>query len=455
MNKTLSLILILSLFIFQACNEQTNELDNQQPNTPSDEESIANRNSINLNIYGQMNDVYLWRTEMPLLSNLDTAQNPRSFFDHLIYKEDDRWSYITDEYQTFVNSLQGIEKSFGFQILPYLKASDSDEIIGEIAFVEPNTPASEVEIKRGERIVKVNGSTINRDNYIELLYETDPMNLTLQQVNAQGLVLSEREVSISGVELQSDPFLINKTIEYGGRKIGYLVFNSFIHETFDEKLQNIFDDFKGQGVTEFILDLRYNSGGSVKTANMLADLLAPSMYDGALFTQKIWNDRYNEYFIQEEGENSEALKDFISQNRNNLELSRLYIITDRYTASASELIINGLSPYLNVILVGRTTAGKYTASITLQNDVDENWAIQPIVYKSANALGNTDYGDGFIPLFEVRDDFQHQLGDPEEARLATALSDITGIAARKTFDQSTIRESLPIPKDDRMFDELK
>jgi C-terminal processing protease CtpA/Prc len=205
-----------------------------------------------------------------------------------------------------------------------------------------------------------------------------------------------------------------------------------------------------EGVNEMVLDLRYNPGGSVGTATLLASLIAPSdiVSNEEVFIKYIWNDIINQYWLDKEGDDSENLKIKFIDAAQNIDLDRLYVLISESSASASELIINGLRPYMDVTLIGDTTHGKYTASITLHDEEQSfNWAIQPIVLKTANINNQTDYKDGLFPDYLVKDDYFSPLGSLEEDRLALAISFITGIpigpvARRSTFDQLPV--SLPM-----------
>src|SRR5690606_22570566 len=125
---------------------------------------------------------------------------------------------------------------------------------------------------------------------------------------------------------------------------------------------------------------------------------------------------------------------------NSLNLNKVYVLTTGRTASASELIINGLEPYIDVVQIGKTTVGKFQASVTLfdspgmtnTTNVNKNhtYAIQPLVFKSANAEGKSDYVNGLTPDLEISEDLGNMgtLGDPQEPFLKAALNHIAGVA---------------------------
>jgi C-terminal processing protease CtpA/Prc len=190
------------------------------------------------------------------------------------------------------------------------------------------------------------------------------------------------------------------------------------------------------------MDIRYNPGGRVSVARHIASVVSPSDVptDDNIFVRYQWNEDYQNYFTEKYGENSENLVLFFdSEPALNLDLTDIYFLTSRHSASASELIIIGLEQYMNVIQIGENTYGKFYGSITVpdtEEPVRHNWAIQPLVFKFANAVGFTDFNAGLIPDVEIDDDFRNMkpFGDITDPILAEALEQITGVSpiAKKT-----------------------
>src|SRR5690606_29557138 len=208
--------------------------------------------------------------------------------------------------------------------------------------------------------------------------------------------------------------------------------NSFIKD-YDSELNNAFAQFKADGVTSLVLDVRYNGGGSVETATDLASMIT-GQFNDQIFYKEFWNeDRQSEYAKNGVFDNS------ISNGNatNSLNLSQVYILTTRRTASASELVLNGLKPYIDAVQVGDTTTGKFQASFLLydapapqfsRNEANPNhtYAMLPLVFKTSNATGNTDFNEGLFPQIPMQEDYFNlgQLGDPNEPFLAAALNEI-------------------------------
>jgi C-terminal processing protease CtpA/Prc len=404
--------------------------------------------SINNFIWENMDLYYLWRDFMP--SNIDPnlQPDPKEYFNRLIYTQDDRWSYITDDYQGLVDRLQGISKTYGHEFKLF-KKSDSKQVYGIVEYVIKDSPAKSKGIERGDVFNRINGVLLDTLNYYHLLFSNEGYAIGFADLIDGEVVSNDREVFITPIVMQEDPILLDTTYYVEGKKIGYLVYNRFL-SSFEQDLNTVFAQFKMNGVSDLVLDLRYNPGGSVGNATLLASLIAPSniVSNEEVFVKYIWNDIINQYWRDKEGDESENLIIRFEDAAQNININRIYVIVSGSSASASEMIINGLKPYMEVVLIGETTHGKYTASITLHDEEKSfNWAIQPIVLKTANSNGETDYKDGLIPDYLVEDDYFAALGSLDEARLAYAISLITGIpidpVARRGINE-IILQSIPM-----------
>jgi C-terminal processing protease CtpA/Prc len=244
-----------------------------------------------------------------------------------------------------------------------------------------------------------------------------------------------------------NPNYLSKVFEINGRKIGYYVYNFFATGTdneaavYDAEMDNIFAGFKAKGITDLVLDLRFNSGGSEVSANNLASLVAPDP-GNKLFFRREYNSKVENEILSDPNAGTDFLQSRLKTKAQNIgsQLSgRVYILTGSRTASASELIINGLNPYMDVFLIGDVTYGKNVGSISLYDDTDpkNTWGMQPIVVKVYNSLNQSDYSNGFAPDIENKDNniFIYPLGDPREELLSQAIEQITGVptSGRKKF----------------------
>jgi C-terminal processing protease CtpA/Prc len=224
------------------------------------------------------------------------------------------------------------------------------------------------------------------------------------------------------------------------------MYNAFTRD-FDPELNAVFAGFKNQGIDHLILDLRYNGGGSVESAVDLSSMITGQFNNQVFYTEQ-WNQDRQEQYASPGLFNSEISNGDVI---NSLNLNQVYIITSGRSASASELVINGLAPYINVTQVGDTTTGKFQASFLLydapapnfnraQANINHSYAMLPLVFKTANAVGNTDYIDGLIPDIEQKENYANlgQLGTITEPLLAETLNQIfPGLSPTTLFDDLT------------------
>jgi C-terminal processing protease CtpA/Prc len=200
-------------------------------------------------------------------------------------------------------------------------------------------------------------------------------------------------------------------------------------------MDQIFADFQSAGITDLILDLRFNSGGAEAATTNLASLIGKEVDNTKVFTIREYNSKVTTEIMKDPQLGEEFLSvEFLNKPQNiggQLQNNRVYILTGSRTASASELLINGLRPFMDVFLIGNKTVGKNIGSITLKEDNDpkNTWGMQPIVTKSFNSLKQSDYNTGFIPQILLEDNslIVYPLGDPRERLLNRALQEITGL----------------------------
>ncbi|GAO29883.1 S41 family peptidase [Geofilum rubicundum] len=376
---------------------------------------------INKFIYDNMNALYYWNEEMPDLNYREETDSEEYFY-KLLKDPDDRWSFITDDIDALENYFEGVFKSPGYSIQGYFVNENSSQVVFIVEYVYRNSPASEAGLRRGDLFYKINGKILTSENYQELLALDDKV-ITLGQMTQEGQITAiEPAISVQSKEdLVQHPILATSITETETATIGYLAYASFI-ASYDDELAQVFTDFKAAGVDELVLDLRYNGGGSVATAQKLASMIVPAAANQQIFIREKYNDFLSQYNFD--------LK--FDVEANNLNLERVYVLTTSGTASASEMIIYGLAPYMDVFQIGDETHGKYYASITWSDNMEEpekrthNWAIQPIVIKSENVDNSINYLVGLAPDYELDDiRYNADLGDPEEHFLAVAIEHIT------------------------------
>ena len=363
---------------------------------------------LNYWIWEGMNDVYLWEQYIPDLDP-EYETDPEAYFYKLLYEED-RNSWIVDDYEELVAMFDGIELATGVSARPGLLGES--QVISIVEYVTPDTPGADSGIVRGDIIVAIDGQTLNSENYYQLYYQ-NTATLEFGDWNGTTVVPNGKKVTLTAEVLNQNPVIHDEVIDYQGTKIGYFAFVQFTNgQTGEwlEELNRVFDDFLAAGVTEVVVDLRYNRGGSLDLSAYIASTLAPAsvMQNNEIYMKLIWNDGYNKFWKEydldddgkPDGEDSEQLVVKFPDSDKNLGLSRVYFLTTDITASASESLMTGLYPYTEVVHIGDTTYGKCYASITIDDFEDpkrHNWAMQPLVLKYANASGFTDFVDGIAP----------------------------------------------------------
>ncbi len=420
---------------------------------------------INNFVWKGLNAYYLWQENIPDLSDtrftsdqqlynyLSGFDSPKTLFENLLYQKNivDKWSWIVDNYITLEEALQGTSLTTGmeFEIIEY--KDQSTNMFGSVRYVNPGTDAMIKGIKRGMVFNEVNGVKLTKSNYRELLFSNTPsITITLADYNSGNPIATTNTISLTKDKYTENPVHISKTLDVGGQKIGYLMYNAFV-SSFDDQLNQSFSNFKSEGITDLIIDLRYNYGGFVKSAARLGSMIT-GQFTNEIFAKQLWNNKYmsvvNPDFLIDRFPSTLGNNTAI----NSLNLSRIYFITTASTVSASELIINSLDPYIDVKTIGTKTRGKYVASITLydsptfssKNNINpnHNWAMQPIVSETVNK-DDKNQKEGIIPFIEIEEDFGNlgNLGEIDEPLLQRTIQLIT-TGSRSSRREKIARKSL-------------
>jgi C-terminal processing protease CtpA/Prc len=301
-----------------------------------------------------------------------------------------------------------------------------------IAYVLKGSPAEKAGLKRGDIILKVDDKTITPNNYATIL-QNETLKLGLGSFASGVFTITGTSMSLTKVELQTNPILKDTIIKWGGKKVGYMAYLQFL-TSFDDSLRNVFGRFKTGGVNELVIDLRYNGGGYVSSSDLMTNLIVKDLAArvGTVMNKKVYNATYTDELTKSSG--SSAFNTNFKLESNNLgTLTRVFFLVSNNSASASELVINNLRPFMDVILVGEHTYGKNVGSFTLTDSKNRwNYGLQPITFKIANAKDESNYGtkDGFLPNIAVTDNVlpYKQLGDPYETVLNKALLYISPVA---------------------------
>lgn len=478
--KKIKQLLLLSVFVafLVSCGKDDTIVAPPTPPTPPTPQQQSDPKEISKFIWEGLDMWYLWENKIEALALEENSEEWKKYlnnygdkyedlFESLLYRQRnaqgkatvDKWSWIVDDYQKQDDSFKGISESFGYEF-KLSKYGENGSVLGYVTYIMKDSPADNSELKRGDIFISVNGTELTVDNYRDLLFTNKTYTLGFADIKNKTVTPNNKEVTLTAVKLTENPIHTTKVITLdNGTKVGYLLYNSFTGtDEFNLALNESFKQMKTEGATELVLDLRYNGGGSVYSAILLGSMIYGS-YTDKVFSQSMYNDLIQNYYVKKYGANE--LKDNFTDkikggaNRrtnlgtiNSLGLNRLYVIASPDTASASELIINGLRPYIEVIIIGQNTHGKYVGSITLKDYIDDKgtvnpnhkYAMQPIVLKIANANGESDYINGFAPKYE-RNEWNYlgnikPLGDVNEPMLKAALADISGNPETKKDPQA-------------------
>jgi carboxyl-terminal processing protease len=387
-----------------------------------------------------MNETYLWYKDIPQVNPAaftkqayggSTYRALDAYFASLLTpkitgsgKRVDQFSRTipTDE----LNRLQsGTSSGFGIRFT-FIKTTPPR--ILRVVYVEPGSPAELAGVLRGDTVITVDGVSVNDNTTagLEILeagtfpdVATKTTIFGLQAANSN----TTRSVSVtSSQSVAVVPVPMTKTISIGTSTVGYLVLNSFGIDSAEKQLFDAVTQLKAANVNELVLDLRYNGGGFVDLSNQLAWMVGDASLAGKVYEKTICNDK-NPFAVC----NASDLFQRTTQNFSvpsgqvlpQLGLKRLFVLTSASTCSASESLMNGLSPYIQVIRIGGTTCGKPYAFFYADN-CGTSYAAMHL--QQQNSLGFGDYADGFSPTCQVPDDLSKQRGDPTEMMFAGALN---------------------------------
>ena len=377
---------------------------------------------------------YYWYKELP---NPDPASfaSPEAYLEAVRYRAlDSSFSYITSKASS--DAFYSDSQFIGFG-LSYKRTGDTEL---RIAQTFPGSPAADAGMDRGDTLLSVNGKTVAdllRTGEINTIFGAEQVGVTADlawrdmQGRERSATLAKRLVTIPTV---SQTAVLNA----GGTRVGYIHFRNFVQPSV-EALNTAFTQLRDQGATELVLDLRYNGGGLVSVAQHLAGLIAGPPLVGQVFVQFTHNDKQTS--------RNTAYK--LEAKPQALAATRLVVIATSGSASASEAIINGLRPYMDVKVVGDTTYGKPVGQYGF--DFCQK-VLYPVAFLVTNARGEADYFNGIPADCAAPDDVDHALASPQEASLAEALYVVrngrcSGTAAAQAEVQARFRERVrPSPR---------
>jgi carboxyl-terminal processing protease len=385
------IFMILIPAVFIACTKEEDEL------------AIEHRQ-----FYEELKDWYFWYDQIP---DIDPTSYPSlaHIMEAIRYRPLDRWSFVTeyDEYIAYIQNSEFVGYGFGSRF-------DADGNL-RVSFVFNTVPMWGAGVRRGWIIKAINNVNITPEsNWSSLLGPAErgvSNTFTYLKPDGEEVKLTfEKQVVTMNTVLHYD------VLQAGSAKVGYMVLQGFTGTT-DKELETVFNLFKQEQVTELILDMRYNGGGLTSVAKKISSMIGGKDLAGKPFTKYVYNSK----------KSNNNRTELFTNEANSLEINRLITIATRSTASSSELVINGLRPYMNVHIVGDNTYGKPMGANIFR--FNTKWAMVPITFKTVNANNQGEYFEGLPADIMAADGIAFPFGDPNEPSLKAALSFIqTGVA---------------------------
>ncbi len=483
-DKLSCLIFVFSTFLFLSCKKDKNVVE-EKPVVPGITATRAELTKDSIFLYAK--EVYLWNDALPTYEQF----NPRSYkssadeytnFSLELFRitqfktdpstnrpyevpdagspNDPKYSYIEDliasgkitykrNDQSFVE-LDGQGDDVGIGIAGFVtKRTANNQVENSevrIRFISPGSPAEKAGLKRGDNITKLNGRTFQNPynqadvDFINNVF--DNATISIEGIKAKtGLPYT---LSLSKTKYTSSPIYKDSIYTVNSKKIGYLAYARFSNsDNSSAVLNTVFSKFSAAGVTSLVIDLRYNGGGFVSTAQLLTNLIAPSRLTG----QRMFSETYNT-LMQSNGatilrnqprrdqsgkiqfSNGRVITQFqddysIASNSFNFSktgslnnIEKVVFLVGGGTASASELVINNLKPHIDVKLIGNLTYGKPVGFFPIRID---KYDVYYSMFETLNSASEGKYYAGFTPNLIIPDDVSKDFGDITELRLAAAI----------------------------------
>lgn len=337
---------------------------------------------------------YYWSDSVSRQFDATPYTEPQAMIDVLKNSAVDRWSFAITQ-QEYDNFSAQVTSGFGFGY--------ADGFV--IYLTHINSPADRAGLQRGDRIVSINGSPVTT---LRIADASNNLNVSTHfQIDRAGVPV---ELDITAQQYSYNVSRYSIIYSPDGQKVGYFRFDSFTSNATTE-IEQAFNYFKSQAIDKLVIDMRYNGGGAINTASVLLDKIGYD-YNGELQFKLAWN-----------GDNSanDEVYTFDSRDANSLRLNKLVFLTTNNSASASELVINSIEPYMRdrSSIVGTATHGK---PVGMMGRINQSYIYFLINFVVENSIGFYDYFNGLQPDCTVLDaDYSHQLGDPNEALLKEAL----------------------------------
>lgn len=412
LKSTLPAIFLFTLLF--SCEDNRNGIE------PKSEDSIF------LFVNEVMNYWYLWNDEVPEL-DIYSYNHPSDLLEDLKYTLLDKWSYM--DYAETIEAYYEQGEYFGFGFYPRFDEFGTLYVI----LVYDESEAYRQGIRKGDIIKSIDG--IDPRHYNDFDSFVDDSDRTIPFVfESKGII---KELTLSKTTMLQNGVLFSDTYSISGKTVGYMVYDSFLGYTKPE-LDETIDFLVASNIDELIIDLRYNGGGYVNIAKEFAEILIPADKAGEVFCSNVHNDhRAVEY--------DTTL--FLESHPKNLDLERVFFITSKFSASASEMLINCLNPHTEVITIGSATHGK---PVGMYGFKFQEWMILPVTVKTVNANGYGDYFNGLPVVATADEGLDKSWGDITDPNLSLAFdyirNDFFSAAKYISPKSSELNDMLFLPK---------
>lgn len=406
LNKELSILISISTLLLSACGDSSGDEGRVITTSP---DVCASQEAKNQALWGYMQEDYFWSNQLDLSSDPTQFSSLSELLNDVRSTvELDRFSFVMTEQEYQDNYINA--EFFGYGVSSQLNDAQNGL---KIRYVFDESNAAKMGLTRGGVITSLNGKAIE-DAIADGTYQSND----IWGPNENGYILSVSWTDINGIEMsgemsrsktQKNTVLATSIYTTAMGKTGYLVFNSFVQRS-AEDLNTAFDYFKKEDVSELILDLRYNSGGYISIARQLASQIGGTHVLGKNMLSYVYNDNNS-------SSNYDLSFDLL-EGKEQLNLSRVVILTTKSTASASEMVANALTPYIDVQIVGSRSYGK-PVGMDINKLCDHR--VFAINFQTNNASGFGDYFDGLPVDCSAEDTVEHNWGDRRDPLLSEAL----------------------------------
>jgi carboxyl-terminal processing protease len=426
MKSTTPLHLVAIIIFIGMCSSCKKNKDNTTPVPPIDTSAVATKVKDSAVLITR--DFYIWYNQIPSTFSTQSYADPNAVMVALraystgepgfINTAVDQWSFGVlkadwNQLSGGFGSVNNISSTGDFGLSVFFREGSTNDL--RVKLVERLSPAGLAGIQRGWKITKINGNTnittadANVTFIVNNVYNMATSTFTFIKPDGTSV-----DMTLNATTYPQQTVYLDTVYNVGSKTIGYMVLNSFLGDTSEifNDFTRVMNNFASRNVTDIVIDLRYNGGGYVSVQEKLADYLAPSSANGSIMMKETYNDKHQDYnstlYFNKTG----------PLNPNHI----LFIVTPS-TASASELLINNLKPYMNVKIIGPgNTDGKPVGFFPIPVG---DWYVFPISFRSTNSVNYGGYFNGFVPDAFSVDGLDKNWGDPAEASLAEAMKYIT------------------------------